>query len=129
METALQKKEESMKETIESKREAINMFTKFWQTPTTIQDSPINNLTEYNASEKDQSKMKGNLTQDFYDFLNNDPTKNEDLEIFNSDEVEKENLEQLTDELIQLFNFDNIDKSSDLQKRGINAASSEARRR
>ena len=51
--------------------------------------------------------------------MNNDPTKNEDLEMFNSDEVEKENLEILTNELIQVFNFDSIDKSSDLQKEEI----------
>ena len=56
--------------------------------------------------------MKGNLTQNFHDFLNNDPTKNEDFEMFNLDEVDEENLELLTDELIQVFNFKNIDKSS-----------------
>ena len=48
--------------------------------------------------------------------MNNDISKNDDLEIFYLDEAEKENLELLTDELIQVLNLDNIDKSSDEQK-------------
>ena len=39
--------------------------------------------------------------------------KDEDLEMVILDEIEKENLERLTNELIQVFNFNNIDKSSE----------------
>ena len=116
METLLQQKGESMKETIHSDNEAIKMFTKSWKTPNTSQESAMHNLSGHNLWEKEQSKNKGTLTQDFQDFLNNDMSKIDDLERLSLDEAEKENLELLTDELIQVFNLDNIDKRNDLQK-------------
>ena len=72
METLQKQKENPMKEFIDPKKEAINLFTKVWQTHTRTQESPIYNLSEYNAREKDQSKIKGIITQDVHDFLNND---------------------------------------------------------
>ena len=38
------------------------------------------------------------------------------MEMIIPNETEKKNLKLLTNELIQVFNFDNIDKRSDLQK-------------
>ena len=76
----------------------------------------MHSLSGHNLWEKEQSKNKGTLTQDFQDFLNNDMSYINDLERLSLDEAEKENLELLTDELIQVFNLDNIDKRNDLQK-------------
>lgn len=42
--------------------------------------------------------------------------KKDELEMFTPDETEKANQELLIDELIQVFNLDNIDKTSDSQK-------------
>ena len=119
METPLQKMEESVKKNIDAKKEAINQCTKFQQTLTTSQESPIYEMSEHNAREKDQSKTKGIIIKYFHDFLNNDSSKNEDMEMIISDETEKENLELLTDKLIQVLNFNNIDKRIDLQKEDL----------
>ena len=105
-----------MKKTIHSNKEAVKKCTKFWQTPITTQESPINNLNEHNVRKEEQSKIKGTPVQDFHEFMNKEMSKIDDLEmlILDEDEDEKENLELLTDELIQVFNLNNIDKSSDL---------------
>ena len=76
-------------------------------------------MSEHNAREKDQSKTKGIRIEDFHDFHNNDSSKNKDMEMIILDETRKETLELLTDELIQVFNFDIIDKSSDLHKEDL----------
>jgi hypothetical protein len=76
-------------------------------------------MSEYNIKEKDQSKKKENIIQELHDILDNDAPKNEEMEIIIADKEKKETLERLTDELIQVFNFDNIDNSSDLQKEDL----------
>ena len=89
--------EESVKESIDSKKEELKWCTKFWQTPTIIQESPFYKMSEDNAREKDQSKIKGIIRQDFQVFLNKDLSRNDDMEMVISDEAKKEDLEILTD--------------------------------
>ena len=93
LETLLLQKADSIKETIEANKEVVKKCTKFWQTPNTTQESPNNGLSGHSLRKNDQSKIKGIPIQDFHDFLNNELSENDNLEMSVSNEVQKENLE------------------------------------
>ena len=54
--------------------------------------------------------------KEFHEFLNKDSTLDPVMEDLSISKLEEVNLNHLTDELIQVFCFENIDKSMDAQK-------------
>lgn len=109
METPINKVEVSL-ESAKAKNEVIKMFPKFWQTPSFHQDSPLLIHGEHTPILQTQNQMVANLSHDLQDFLN------EDVEAQYLDVGEHEDLNLLTEELIQVFNYDNNDECNEEQK-------------
>lgn len=89
-----------------------NKASKFWQTPLEIRSSPFT-PTELVVKMKDY-KCEGSLTKMVQVFLN----REDNIEIELSEESD-DNLDQLTDELVQVFSFEDINNSLEDQKEAL----------
>ena len=90
--------------------------SKFWQTPVAYASSPFtleDNLPDKGANGK---MIVGSITKEVQNFLNEDMDMIPEVEILNS---EDKDLDQLTEELIQVFSLDNINHSTDSQKEAL----------
>jgi hypothetical protein len=89
---------------------ANKTLSKFWQTPENqsikgCNKEPINRDIEI-----------GEMSRDFSKFLNEDISFNNDIDL---DDNENEEIELLTEELLQVFNPDSINESTILQKENL----------
>lgn len=100
-------------------KEVSNISFKFWQTPSASISSPFTP----NSNPKDQNvdlKRAGKpLSKEFEDFLNKDTIWEKELENMCTSKLEEENLYLLTEELFQVFSFENIDKSTKAHKEDL----------
>ena len=85
------------------KKKTTKRLTKFWKTPSPRKESP-NDISNKSISEVNRSIDI--LVQFFQNFLNKELTEYEDKEVEALNEVEKENLGRLSEESIQVFDFE-----------------------
>ena len=87
-------------------------LTKFWKTP-----SPRKEILEKNRNEIVEEINSVNDSIEFFqNFLNRDIPDSEERNYDELDKIDMEKIENLTEELIQVFDFNNIDNTSLAQK-------------
>ena len=95
-------------------KESQYKASKFWQTPSKVKSSLFTSI-EQSYKEKDY-KCEGSLIEMVQEFLNKEGNTEADLYDLSSRD---ENLEQLTDELVHVFFFKNIDNNIETQKEDL----------
>lgn len=87
--------------------------SKFWQTPDGLPSSPFTPMETQSKSLIEGRNSEVSIAKDFQHFLNEDSNSTPEIGI---SKFEVNNLEQLSKELIQVFNFDDLDNSTISQK-------------
>ena len=92
---------------------------KFWQTPSTTISSLFTPNTNIQNRERNITYKHRLLVKEFHDFLNKEGNLDQGMDNVSLSESDETSLEQLSDELVQVFCFENIDKSSNAQKEDL----------
>ena len=93
--------------------EGARRISKFWQTPDGNPSSPFTPEETQTPTQIDGKSLEVSISKDLQQFLNEDLESTPEVGL---SEHEANSLEQLSEELIKVFDFDNLDKSTFSQK-------------
>ena len=96
-----------------TKAKAIRGASKFWLTPIEYLTSPFTPMEVQPESQIEKRNLDGSVVKDFQQFINMDVYSTPELDI---SERKDKKLDQISEELIQVFDFDNLDSSTLSQK-------------